>query len=227
MPCGGRRRDGGGVTFSPVIPRGSRLPLALRISSVGAPVCLLLYGVLRLVDGLDNGRGPGLAWDAGHAMFFAAFVLLAVLIAGLRALVPDRVPWHRTVANIAATAGLAGAASFLWVILGDLFGSLHDNAPLPAPLHAAGPLLFEAGLLTLLAQLAIIAPRRLPARTPVLVFLGLAPIAVSLDILPVGAVLVLLALFPLGRPSPAAAPPAQNPSTPAAPPTDPAHRTGS
>ncbi len=37
------------------------LPLHIRIAVVIAPVLLLLYGVLRLIDGLDGKHGPGLA----------------------------------------------------------------------------------------------------------------------------------------------------------------------
>jgi hypothetical protein len=35
---------------------------------------VLLYGLLRLVDGWDGHRGPWLAWDLGHTLFFVAFV---------------------------------------------------------------------------------------------------------------------------------------------------------
>jgi hypothetical protein len=173
--------------------------LPVKISVVAAPVLLFLYGILRLMDGLDGTHGPGPAWNAGHVMFFLAFVFLAVLIIGLRRLVPARVLWQRALANIAVVAGVAGSLCFLWVILGDLFRRLHDDVPLPGPLHAAGPLFFQLGLMTLLVQLATSRPCRLPARSPFLVFLGFVPIAVSLDLLPVGAVLILCGLVPLAR----------------------------
>jgi hypothetical protein len=107
------------------------------------------------------------------------------------------VPWKRIVANIATVAALFGAACFLWVILGDLFARVRDAAPLPDPLEIAGPLLFQLGLLTLLIQLVTARPRRLPAWCPLLVFVGFMSIAVDLDLLPIGAILISAGLAPL------------------------------
>jgi hypothetical protein len=176
----------------------------LRISAAAAPGFLLLYGILRLVDGIDGDHGPGLAWNLGHVMFFVAFVVLGILIAGIRRLAPATAPWQRIITNTATVAGLAGVVGFLWVILGDLFGRLNDYAPLPDPLYDAVPLLFQLGLMTLLIQLATTRPRQLPAWSPLLVLLGFVPIAVNLDLLPIGAVLILWGLAPLNR-RPAAA----------------------
>jgi len=52
-----------------------------RVCVFGAPACLLGYGVLRLMDGIDGSHRPGLAWNLGHVSFLAAFVLFGVLIA--------------------------------------------------------------------------------------------------------------------------------------------------
>ncbi|MEO3782827.1 hypothetical protein ABGB12_05850 [Actinocorallia sp. B10E7] len=172
----------------------SRRPVL--IPAATAPVLLLLYGILRLVDGLDGDRGPGLAWNLGHTFFLAAFVLFGVLIVGLRRLVREAAG-SRIVADPATAAGLIGVAGFLWVILCDLFERLEDAAPLPDPLYAAGPLLFQLGLLTLMVQLTAARPRLLPAWSPVLVFLGFLLIAVNLDLLPLGAVFIAGGLFPL------------------------------
>ncbi|GAB3967414.1 hypothetical protein V1634_11385 [Plantactinospora veratri] len=173
--------------------------LWLRVSAVAAPVLLLLYGLLRLVDGLDGDHGPGLAWDIGHTMFFVAFLLLGVVTVSLRGMVPATSPVRRIVTGTATVAGLVGVAAFLWVILGDLSEPIREQAPLPDPLYAAGPLLFQLGVLTLLVQLATLRPRRLPVWSPVLVFLGFVPIAVNLDLLPLGALLILAGLAPLAR----------------------------
>jgi hypothetical protein len=59
-------------------------------------------------------------------------------------------------------------------------------------------LLFEAGVLALLV-LATLLPPKLPVWSPVLVFLGFVPIAVNLDLLPLGALLILIGLAPLAR----------------------------
>ncbi len=51
-------------------------------------------------------------------------------------------------------------------------------------------------------QLARLRPRRLPVWSPLLVLLGFIPIAVNLDLLPGGAILLLCGLSPLSRPAP-------------------------
>ncbi|SCG73126.1 hypothetical protein GA0070609_4802 [Micromonospora echinaurantiaca] len=168
-------------------------------AALGAPALLLLYGLLRLVDGLDGHRGPGWAWNLGHTFFLVAFVLFAVLLVGLRRLLRAAAPRQRALTMVATTLGLAGAAGFLWVILGDLFPRLSDAAPLPDPAMALGPLLFQVGILTLLVQAATTRPRLLPAWSPALVLLGFLPIAVNLDLLPLGAALILVGLLPLHR----------------------------
>lgn len=181
--------------------RHRRPPAWLRLPAAAAPVLLLLYGVLRLVDGRDGDHGPGLAWNLGHTLFLVAFVLFGVLIAGLRAWAPASSSGTRTVSTGAAAAGLVGACGFLWVILGDLFTGLDEAAPLPDPLYALCPVLFQLGLLVLLV-LAVRAGL-LPVWTPVLVLIGFTAIAVDLDLLPLGAVLILAGLMPLVRSRPA------------------------
>jgi hypothetical protein len=183
-------------------------PLFVRFCALGAPACLFLYGILRWIDGLDGDHGPGVAWNIGHTLFFVAFLLLGALMVGARRLVPSIPPRQRAVAGVATVAALIGAASFLWVTLGDLFPGLRDSAPLPGPLEAVGPLLFQIGALTLLIQLAV--ARRLPPWSPVLVFLGFLAIGVNLDLLPLGAALIGVGLAPVattGAPGRVIAPP--------------------
>ena len=180
-------------------------PPLLRYSALAAPTLLLLYGVLRLIDGLDGDHGPGLAWNLGHTLFFIGFVMLGVLIVGLRQLVPATMVWTRTIATLATVAGLFGVACFLWVIVGDLFAAFHDAAPLPDALEMIGPLLFQLGALTLLIMLAAARPRRLPVWSPLLVLVGFLLFAVNLDLIPIGALLILAGLAPLAtarRPAP-------------------------
>lgn len=174
-------------------------PSHVRLAALAAPVLLLLYGVLRLIDGLDGDHGPGLAWNVGHTLFFGAFVLLGVLIVGLRQMVSHAV-WPRVIATVATVAGLLGVAGFLWVITGDLFPSFEEAAPLPELVDMAGPLLFQVGVLTLLTMLVVARPRRLPVRSPLLVFAGFVLFAVNLDLIPIGALLVLAGLAPLAGP---------------------------
>jgi hypothetical protein len=175
----------------------SQVPAFIRFSAVAAPVLLFVYGVLRLIDGVDGHHGPGFAWNVGHAAFFVAMVLFGFLVLGLRQLVSaGRV---RRLANAATVAGIAGVACFLWVILGDLLPDFGDALPVPDPVQLVGPLLFQFGTLALLVVLAAGHSRRLPVWSPVLVFAGFASFAVNLDLIPVGAALVLAGLAPLAR----------------------------
>lgn len=171
----------------------------VRVAAIGAPVLLFLYGVLRLIDGMDGRHGPGFAWNLGHTLFLIGFVLLGGLMVGLRQLVPATTRPARAVADVAMVAGLFGAACFVWVILGDLFGRLHDAAPLPGPLRLAGPIGFQVGALGLLVMLVATRPRRLPLWSPVLVLVGFLLFAASLDLIPFGAVIILCGLSPLAR----------------------------
>jgi hypothetical protein len=174
-------------------------PPFVRFSALAAPILLLLYGLLRLADGMDGAHGPGLAWSLGHTLFLVAFVLLGVVVAGLRQLVPDPGAPARITANVATAAGLVGVACFLWVILGDLFPDFDDALPAPDAVRILGPMLFQLGTLTLLVILATVRPRRLPAWSPVLVLVGFVLFALNLDLIPVGAMFVLAGLYPLAR----------------------------
>ena len=169
----------------------------VRFSALAAPTLLLLYGVLRWVDGLDGDHGPGLAWNLGHTLFLVSFVLLGVLAVGMRHLVPATAAWTRIIASLATVSALFGVGCFLWVILGDLFPGFSDSAPLPDVLEMLGPLTFQLGVLTLLIILATARPRRLPMWSPPLVLMGFALFAVNLDLIPAGALLILAGLAPL------------------------------
>ncbi|MGW0780884.1 hypothetical protein [Streptomyces sp. NPDC002913] len=166
-----------------------------------APLLLVLYGLLRLVDGLDGDHGPGLAWNLGHTLFLFGFLLFGVVTLGLRALVLRTRPGGRLVANAATGVSLLGIACFLWVILGDLFADLAASAPLPEPLEMIGPLAFQGGWLTLLVMLVATSPRLLPVRSPLLVLAGFLLFAVDLDLLPVGGLLLMAGLAPVARAS--------------------------
>jgi hypothetical protein len=163
-----------------------------RVAALGAPVLLLLYGVLRLIDG-----GRGFSWNLGHTLFLLAFVLLAGLVVGLRRLVQARTRPVRIVADLAMAGGVFGATCFIWGILGDLFVRVHQVAPVPGRLQTVGPLLFQVGVLGLLGLLA--AARRVPIWTPVLVLVGFLLFAINLDLIPVGAVIIQIGLSPLVR----------------------------
>jgi hypothetical protein len=173
--------------------------VVVRVCAGVAPVLLFLYGLLRQIDGLDGDHGPGLAWNIGHTLFFVAFVLFGVLIVGMRRLVVDGTTRARLVADVATAVGLVGVGCFLWVILGDLFADLDDAAPLPEPLELVGPLAFQLGLLAVLILL-VVPSGRLRWWSPVLVLAGFVVFAADLDLLALGAALLLAGLAPLALP---------------------------
>ncbi|UYM05385.1 hypothetical protein [Solicola gregarius] len=168
----------------------------IKFSALGAPLLLFCYGVLRLVDGLDGDHGPGVAWNVGHAMFLLAVMLFSVLIVGLHRRV--RTPGRGLLADAFMVLGLLGAACFILVIAGDLSQSIDDAVELPDAVMLLGPLAFQIGLLAPLVWLA--ATHRMPLWSPPLVFLGFVVFAANLDLLALGAGVVLVGLAPLVRP---------------------------
>ena len=129
------------------------MPRLVRFCALVAPALLLLYSLLRVVDGLDGDRHNGPALDLGHIAFVCGIVLFAVLAVALRGHVRPADGRQRILVDAATVASVFGAGCFLWVILGDLFDGFHESAPLPEALEAAGPLLFQLGLLILLVRL--------------------------------------------------------------------------
>jgi hypothetical protein len=172
-----------------------------RFCAVTAPALMLVYGILRWIDGLDGRHKGGPAWNVGHTAFLIAIVLFGVLAVGLGRIVRRESPSRQPVADVATAATLFGAACFLWVIIGDLFAGFRDAAPLPGPLELIGPALFQLGMLTLLVLLVVARPRRLPVWSPMLVLLGFASIAASLELLPFASILVGAGLVPLAVPA--------------------------
>lgn len=186
----------------------NRLPVLM------GPLLLVLYGVLRLVDGRDGVHGPGLAWNLGHTAFFFGFVLFGVVTLRLQRLVSDAVPRARGIVRALGAASLFGVVCFLWVILGDLFAGLDAAAPLPEPLQLIGPLAFELGWLTLLGMLAAAKPRRLPVWSPLSVLVGFVLFTADLDLLPIGGLFLAAGLAQVAR---VAGPTVSVPAAPGAP----------
>ena len=69
-----------------------------------------------------------------------------------------------------------------------------------------GPLLFQVGVLTLLIMMVTARPRRLPIWSPLLVLVGFLLFAANLDLIPIGALLILAGLRPLATAGQAALP---------------------
>ena len=65
------------------------------------------------------------------------------------------------------------------------------------PSFNLGPLLFQLGLLALMLRLAVSKPRRLPWWSPISLLVGFLVLGFNLDLLPIGAILIGIALMPL------------------------------
>jgi len=165
----------------------------MRSMAFAAPLFMLAYGVLRWIDGLDGHRKGGPAWNLGHLAFLASMVTFVLVAAALF----RRATLARRTAVVAVTSAVSGAACMIWVIIGDLSATFRDRWPLPGALETLGPICFVLGMVALLSLQ--VAAGRLPVWSPVLLFLGYTAITVSLDLLPLAALLMLGALAPLGR----------------------------
>ncbi|MEV5960509.1 hypothetical protein AB0L70_02020 [Kribbella sp. NPDC051952] len=163
------------------------------------------YGLIRLIDGANGDRGPGLAWTSGHLLFLVGLLLFgAVLVLARRTLTT-----RRPLASVAMVVGLVGVAAFVRVILTDLMvgfraanhaemgviGNQYDRWPgnlgIYEPLQTLGPILFLAGLLTLAVLLTL--EHHLPVWSPVVLLGGFVLISANLDLMPIGGLLLGLA----------------------------------
>ncbi|MGI5273239.1 hypothetical protein ACQEUU_29105 [Nonomuraea sp. CA-218870] len=201
------------VRPDPAVPPPTTLAA---FSYVAAPTLALTYGVLRILDGLDGDMGPGAAWTLGHLAFMAALVLFAVMLRDMRELLG-----RGRAATVTYAAGLAGIAcafaqfavdvvvGFLAAgheAMGPLFDRVQAVPGVPLLLYQAGPILFYAALVAFAVQLA--ARRRVRFWMPPLVLAQVLLPLVSLDLIPVGSALAVIAFLPLAlrarnRPVPA------------------------
>ncbi|MDN5855228.1 MAG: hypothetical protein L0K86_20755 [Actinomycetia bacterium] len=167
----------------------------IKYAAFGAPILMFGYGVLRLIDGLDGDHGPGLAWNLGHVLFLIAVGSLAALMVGIHRVM--RTSGRRIVADAFLGVGLLGAACFAIVIAGDLFDSVDDAVNLPDPVMLFGPLALVAGIVGPLVRLAL--AREVAPWSPPLALIGFVVFSANLDLLPVGAVVLLCGLAPLAH----------------------------
>lgn len=173
---------------------------------------MLAYGTIRLSD---PDHGPGLAWTAGHIALLAGVLLFAVIFPALHRMTGPATGAGRLSAGAASLLGLTGtlavvAQAAIDLVVGfraadrpgmeRLFEEVQSHPGVVPAVYSVGPMLFYVGLVWLLVQLAV--QRRISPWRPVLVVLGTATTAVSLDLLPLGALLFTAALAPLGRPLP-------------------------
>ncbi|MCQ4208691.1 hypothetical protein [Streptomyces longispororuber] len=175
-----------------------------------APVLFGAYGVIRILDGLDDVRGPGLAWTAGHLCFLAGLVFFVRGFATMRTLAGRRDRWARAGLALGVVGAVALTVQFGADVVTGLLADDHadmarlsdDFGSLPGvelAFYAVGPMLFFVGQIVL--TLRLYALRRLPVWAPCLVFAtALMPFATK-DLIPLGALFLLLAYAPLARSS--------------------------
>ncbi|MFC4013290.1 hypothetical protein ACFOY2_39105 [Nonomuraea purpurea] len=176
-------------------------------SFVLAPLLTLVYGVVRLLDGLDGSHGPGLAWTAGHLAFLAALGLFVPLVLELARRAANR----RAAIAIAVFSLIgvaAGAVQFVIDLvvgflaadkaeMGRLFDQVQQVPGAELVVYAVVPTFFYAGLIALVAMQA--AAGRIGWWSPALIALGVGAVVVERDLLPLSALLNLVGLAPLGR----------------------------
>jgi hypothetical protein len=177
-----------------------------------APVLVLGYGSLRLLDGPVHGPGP--LWTVSHLMFLGAFLAFGAALPGMRGLVGGRGPAARWGANVVtALTGLGLLAGIGQIVvdlvvglsaadrpgMNALYGRVYANPALAAAFERVGPILFFTGMPVLTILLATLRPRRLRPYAPVVVTIGMLLPAVDLDLLPLAALLMAAGLVPLGR----------------------------
>ncbi|MFI1653368.1 hypothetical protein ACH4ZU_00320 [Streptomyces sp. NPDC020472] len=175
-----------------------------------APLCMTAYGVVRLADGT---HGPGVSWTLGHLALLASVSAFVPVTWRLRRwATAGRGAAAGLFAGTAAAAGLLGAAAaaaqtVIDLVVGFLctdrqamdimFDEVRSHPGVTPAVYTIGPPLFHVGLVLLTVQLAAI--RRIAVWRPIVVVVGIAVTATSLDLLPLGGLLLLWALAPLER----------------------------
>jgi hypothetical protein len=176
-----------------------------RASLVGAPLCLFGYGVIRLFGRMAGHYGPGGAWQAAHIVDLVGLVLFVPAVLGLGRALGDtagrRLVVAGTLVGVAASAVqitvdiVAGLRAADKVDMNAITGRFSSLPGAELAFYQVGPQLLYVGLFVLAIMLA--RAGALPWWSAVLVLIGVAAPAVSLDLIPIGAVCLFVALAPL------------------------------
>ena len=190
-----------------------------RLCFVVAPALLVGYGVLRIVDGIQDHHGPGFWWTASHMLFLASLLAFGVVLAVLvRLSRGGTTRWLGCGIAVVAAAGLVltirtvaidlavGLIADDRASMNRLYGA-YRNVPIPIPSVASSmaPAAFFAAMTMLLVLLALPPRRRVAWWVPAL-SVGTAFIQIDPYLAPVGAGMLLVALLDVPvEPSPARA----------------------
>jgi hypothetical protein len=187
-----------------------RLASITRMCFLAAPALLAGYGLLRIIDGIQDGHGPGFWWTASHVLFLTSLLLFGGVLGGLcRCAWGHPTRWTALGVVLVACVGLllltrtvavdliVGLEATTRADMSQLFDRYRD-APFPLPSIAYGiaPTVYFAGLTTLLVLLALPRTRLVPWWAPVL-SLGPALAAFTTTLAPAGGVMLLIALLPV------------------------------
>ncbi|MEU2130826.1 hypothetical protein [Streptomyces sp. NPDC018352] len=187
--------------------------VTLGTALLAGPVLMAGYGVVRLAGRGIGDYGPGVWWTVAHLLFLAGVLAFVPVFLGLRGPAGER-GGGRVACEVAAWTGLLGAAAVVVQAVIDLgvgfvaadkeaMSEMFDRVqgvPGVMPLvYTVVPMLFWLGLLALVTLLAFLRRDVVRAWAPVLVLAGTVLMAVSLDLLPVGALCLGVALLPVRR----------------------------
>ncbi|MFF4774519.1 hypothetical protein ACFY05_16835 [Microtetraspora fusca] len=176
-----------------------------RIAFVAAPLLVLAYGVIRILDGLDGVRGPGLAWTSGHLAFIGALALFVPVSWHMR-----RLAGRGTLSTVSTVIGFAGSLALLAQFVIDIAVSFMatDRAGMDAiftqvqavpgvlfVVYNVVPVLFYVGQLALIVQLTV--QRHVKIWVPFVYVLNVLMPLVDKDLIPVGAILMLVSFIPI------------------------------
>ncbi|MFF9351288.1 hypothetical protein [Streptomyces sp. NPDC014734] len=180
---------------------------------LAGPALMAGYGLVRLIGRAVGDYGPGVWWTVAHLFFLAGVLTFVPVFAGLGRLAGVRGGRGMAVAA-AALAGLVGAAAVVVQAgidlvagfvaadkdaMSELFEKVQDVPGIMPLVYTVVPMLFWLGLLGLVALLALFRRDAVPWWTPPLVLAATVLIAADLDLLPVGALFLGLALLPVRR----------------------------
>ncbi|MBM0230777.1 hypothetical protein JNW91_02120 [Micromonospora sp. STR1_7] len=172
---------------------------------VAGPVGIVAYGLVRLWGRSDDVYGPGLDWQAAHLAGLAGMVFFVPAVLALSRLLP-RSGWRTgvvalTLVGLGASMVQFGADIVEGLLAADraemsaLGRDFKDIPGVEVAFYDVVPQLFFLGLLVLTGMLA--AKRQLPWWSVPLLLAGIVLPVVTLDLLPVGGLLMLAAFAPV------------------------------